>query len=139
MLSALASSPNQLYYLPTTTGIPAADKAKIREWLDWGRANIKYLMVRKDFADWPAPGKLDGSAHVVDDAGLVLWFNSSEQPLEAQFSLSADSIGLARGEHYSVRQQYPLADRMMLAGQGETVRWQVPPQSALVLDVRPAE
>ncbi len=82
MLSALSSSPNQLYYLPTKTGIPDKDKAEIRKWLDWGRKNVEYLKVRKDLPDWPAPGKVDGSAHIVGDRGLVFLFNSGKTPLQ---------------------------------------------------------
>ena len=53
LLSGLSCSPNQLYYLPTKTGIPAADKREMRKWLDWGRKNVEYLKVRKDLPDWP--------------------------------------------------------------------------------------
>ena len=67
LLSALSSSPNQLYYMPTKSGIPDKDKAELRKWLDWGRKNIEYLKVRKDLPDWPAAGKVDGSAHIVGD------------------------------------------------------------------------
>ena len=85
LLSALSSSPNQLYYLPTKTGIPEQDKAEIRRWLAWGRKNIEFLQVRKDLADWPRLGKVDGSAHIRGDRGLVFLFNPSRQPLSTSF------------------------------------------------------
>ena len=72
MLSALSSSPNQLYYLPTKAGIPAQDKAEIRKWLDWGRTNIRYLQVRKDLPQWPEAGKVDGNAHIIGGQGADL-------------------------------------------------------------------
>ena len=56
LLSAMSSSPNLLLYLPTKTGIPEKDVREIRRWLDWGRANSAYLMVRKDLPDWPGRG-----------------------------------------------------------------------------------
>ncbi|MBI3922989.1 MAG: hypothetical protein HY318_16325, partial [Armatimonadetes bacterium] len=59
LLSALSCSPNQLFYLPTKTGLPDKDRAEIRKWLDWGRANIAYLKVRKDLPDWPGADKVD--------------------------------------------------------------------------------
>ena len=94
MLSALSSSPNQIFYLPSQAGIPAADKREIKKWLDWGRANLPYIMVRKDLPDWPAPGKVDGSAHIVGRQGLVFLFNPNKDSLPGEFSLSEESIGL---------------------------------------------
>ena len=94
MLSGLSSSPNQLYYMPTKSGIPEKDKAEIRKWLDWGRKNIAYLKVRKDLPDWPAAGNVDGSAHVVGNQGLVFLFNSGKIPRRGEFSLTEEGIGL---------------------------------------------
>src|SRR5262249_37785594 len=88
LLSAMSMSPELLFYLPTKTGMPAEDKATIRHWLDWGRENIRYLLVRKDLPDWPAADKVDGNAHIVDDRGLIFLFNGADQPLEGSFELS---------------------------------------------------
>jgi hypothetical protein len=139
MLSALSSSPNQLYYLPTKSGIPDEDKAEIRKWLDWGRKNIEYLKVRKDLPDWPTPGKVDGSAHFLGDHGLVVLFNSDKQSLEGQFVLTEESVGLKKKGAFLVTQQYPLSDRQTKAGYGAVVRWPVPPETALILRIQPAE
>ncbi len=139
LLSAFVVSANQLYYLPTRIGIPEADRRTLRHWLDWGRANIRFLMVRKDLPDWPAAGKVDGSAHIVDDQGLIFLFNGGQQPAEGQFALSQQSIGLKRGERFKLRQHYPQADRQLLAKRDETIRWQVNPESAVVIEVLPAE
>ena len=81
----LSSAPNQLFYLPTKGGIPEEDKATLRHWLDWGRAHARHLLVRQDLPDWPAKEKVDGSAHIVEDEGLVFLFNSGKQPLEGEF------------------------------------------------------
>jgi len=110
MLSALSCSPNLLLYLPTKIGIPDEDKAEIRKWLDWGRKNVEYLKVRKDLPDWPAAGKVDGSAHVVGDHGLVLFFNSGKIPLAGEFSLTEQSIGLRGKGAFRVLQEYPPSD-----------------------------
>ena len=94
LLSALSSSPNQTYYLPTQAGIPAEDKREIKKWLDWGRANIDYLFVRKDLPHWPAPGQVDGSAHILGDRGLVFLFNPNAGPASGEFALTAESLSL---------------------------------------------
>ena len=138
LLSALASSPNQLFYLPTKSGIPEKDKAEIRKWLDWGRANIAYLKVRKDLPDWPAADKVDGSAHVVGDRGLVFLFNSGKAKLSGEFSLTEESIGLKGEGNFQVSQEYPASARKSVFASGQAVRWEVPAESAVVLRIQPA-
>lgn len=138
LLSALSSSPNQTYYLPSQAGIPDADKQEIKKWLDWGRKNIDYLMVRKDLPDWPAPGKVDGSAHLVVDRGLVFLFNPNKQALEGRFALSQEEIGLAGKGRFRVAQQYPVSQEQRIRDYGDQVRWSVPPETAVVLEIRPA-
>ena len=130
-------SPNQLYYLPTKTGIPAADKAEIRKWLDWGRKNVAYLKVRKDLPDWPAAGKVDGSAHIVGDRGLVFLFNPSSKPLPGEFALTRESIGLLCEGQFRIAQEYPPLGRTQTASSGETIRWEVAPRTATVLRISP--
>ena len=138
LLSALASSPNQLYYLPTKSGIPEKDKAEMRKWLDWGRKNIEYLKVRKDLPDWPAADKVDGSAHLLGNRGLVFLFNSGKSKLSGEFALTEDSIALKREGTFEVRQEYPASDRKTVSASGQTVRWEVPAESAVVLRIEPA-
>jgi len=138
MLSAMSCSPNQLYYLPTKTGIPDEDKATIRKWLNWGRENAAFHKVRKDLPDWPAASKVDGSAHVCADRGLVFLFNPGKTALDGQFALTEESIGLTCQGTFQVRQDYPESDRSVTARHGETVRWVVPGESAVVLRLGPA-
>jgi hypothetical protein len=130
-------APNQLYYMPTKSGIPEEDKAEIRKWLDWGRKNVDYLKVRKDLPDWPAAGKVDGSAHIVGDQGLILLFNSGKAPLEGQFALTEESIGLAKKGTFLVTQEYPASDRQVRAAYGGKVPWPVPGETAAVLRLQP--
>jgi hypothetical protein len=137
LLSALSSSPNLLFYLPTKTGIPAQDKAEIRNWLDWGRKNIRYLQVRKDLPDWPGAGKVDGSAHICGDRGLVFLFNPDKKALPGEFALTEEAIGLHGQGTFTVTQTYPPGGRSIQAAYGETVRWEVPAQTAVVLQVEP--
>jgi hypothetical protein len=138
MLSALSSSPNQLYYLPTKLGIPDQDKAEIRKWLEWGRQNIRYLQVRKDLPQWPEAGRVDGSAHIVQDNGLIFLFNPNPVPLSGHFRLDRDGLGLTRGRRFEVRQSYPASDAKQQMRLGDDVVWEVPPQTAVVLFLAPA-
>lgn len=137
LLSALASSPNQMYEMPTKTGIPDEDKAEIRQWLDWSRKHIEYLKVRKDLPDWPAPGKADGSAHIVGGRGFVFLFNSNKASFKADFALSEESIGLAGGSAYRISQYYPAVERTTMAKYGEKIHWEVPAETALILEIQP--
>ncbi len=134
LLSALSCSPNLLMYLPARSGIPQADRAEMRKWLDWGRQNIDCLLVRKDLFEWPAPGMVDGSAHLLERGGLIFLFNPNPQPLPGAFALTNEEIGLpASARTVSIRQEYPdIADRVR-ASVGETVRWRVPPESVVIL------
>jgi hypothetical protein len=137
LLSALSSSPNQAFYLPLKTRFPDVDKAEIKKWLDWGRRNVEYLKVRKDLPDWPAADKVDGSAHIIGDRGLVFLFNPSEKPLSGEFALTAESIGLATAGNFKVSQEYPAADREIHAASGQSVRWEIPPKTPVVLRILP--
>ncbi len=139
MLSALACSPNLLLYLPTKTGIPDNDKSEIRRWLDWGRANVEYLLVRHDLFDWPGKGIVDGSAHLRGNRGLIFLFNSSDQEKTAEFALTPESIGFTGFTSVAICQEYPASDRQDICQPGATVRWPVPPETALVLRVAPDE
>lgn len=137
LISALSCSPNLLMYLPTKTGIPEADKAEIRKWLDWGRKHVEYLMVRKDLSDWPAPGKVDGSAHIIGQHGFVFLFNPDKDVREGAFTLSEECIGLGRGGVYRIRQHYPADDRSITARHGDAVRWTLAGETTAILEIEP--
>ena len=139
MLSALSCSPNLLMYLPTKTGIPDADKAEIRKWLEWGRKNVEYLFVRHDLFDWPGLGRVDGSAHFRDDHGIVFLFNPERTAHTAEFDLTPEATGFAGEAPVEVWQEYPASVHRENHAPGATVRWQVPAESAVVLRVAPAE
>ena len=133
LLSAMSCSPNLMIYLPARDGLHERDRNELRKWLDWGRANSRYLMVRKDLPDWPAPGRVDGSAHLVDDAGLIFLFNPNEKPMTGEFALTEESIGLTGAGEFSIAQEHPAPGRTRTARTGETLRWEVPAGTAVVL------
>lgn len=138
MLSALSSSPRQLYYLPTKAGIPTGDKAANRRWIDWGRKNVAYLKVRRDLPQWPAAQNVDGSAHIVGDRGLIFLFNPNPQIMPGKFRLDPQSIGLIKGSRFAVAQLYPPNKQNLLVEMGRETSWNVPPQSAVVLSIHSA-
>jgi hypothetical protein len=133
LLSALSCAPNLLLYLPTKTGIPEQDKAAIRKWLGWGRQNFDYLKVRRDLPDWPGPGRIDGSAHVLEGKGFVFLFNPNRNPLPGRFRLTAEELGLPSGGRIRVAQEYPASERRAEYRYGEAVEWAVPAETAVVL------
>jgi len=136
LLSAISSAPNQTFYLPSRTGIPDQDKRTIKKWLDWGRQNIKYLMVRNDLPDWPQVGKVDGSAHIVEDRGYLFLFNPNPEPVDGSFSMD-ESIGLTTGERFRVTSVYPSQEERADVARGQRVTWSVPAQTAMILEVMP--
>ncbi|MGI8966755.1 MAG: hypothetical protein ACR2H1_11805 [Limisphaerales bacterium] len=137
MLSAISSSPNQIYYLQTKTGIPKADKQTIKHWLDWGGTNVAYLKVRKDLPDWPAAGKVDGSAHIIGQRGLIFLFNPNKEAANGNFVLSTAAIGLEKGKRFVVSQSYPAAEKSLEANWEQTVKWEIPGQSVCILEIAP--
>jgi len=138
LLSALSGSPNLLMNLPAKTGIPESDKQTIKKWLDWARQNVRYILVRKDLPDWPEPGKVDGSAHIIARQGFIFLFNPNDTTLQGEFALSEESIGLKGDGSYQIRQYYPDAEQTQTLSYGQTVRWNVPPRTAIILEIRPA-
>lgn len=139
MLSAISSSPNQIYYLPTKAGIPTADKETIKRWLDWGRTNVEYLKVRKDLPDWPAAGKVDGSAHVIRQRGFIFLFNPNATSATGQFDLSTSAIGLEKGGKFLVSQFYPATGKIAEADWEQSVKWEVPSEAACILEIAPKQ
>jgi hypothetical protein len=138
LLSAISSSPNQLYYMPTKTGIPEEDRAEIRRWLDWGRKNEAYLKVRNDLPGWPAAGRVDGSAHMTGDRGVVFLFNPNPEPASGEFALTTESIGLEASGSLRVEQEYPKSGLYRECEAGQVVQWEVPAESPVVLRISPA-
>jgi hypothetical protein len=137
LLSAMSCSPNLLMYLPTKTGIPEADKAEIRRWLDWGRKNEKYLMVRHDLPDWPASGRVDGSAHIIDDRGLIFLFNPNKQTMRAQFVLNTEWLGVAERKCFVLSQSHPVETAKRTCAWNEMAEWEIAPETATVLELAP--
>jgi hypothetical protein len=82
---------------------------------------------------------VDGSAHIAGDRGLVFLFNSGNVRSTGEFALTEEAIGLKRPGRYRIAQDHPPSDRSADAAFGETVRWQVPAEAAVVLRILPSE
>jgi len=137
LLSALSSTPNLLMYLPAQSGVPEKDQQEIKKWLNWGRTNEKYLLARHDLPHWPAKGKVDGSAHLLGDHGLIFLFNPDQAEQTAEFALTRESTGFAGSVPFEVVQEYPASSRRATHQPGTNVRWSVPAENAVVLRIRP--
>lgn len=110
---------------------------RAESWLDWGRTNTEYLLVRHDLFDWPGKGKVDGSAHLKGDRGLIFLFNPYKSELPVEFALTRESTGFTGKKAVELRQEYPASDRKETFKPGAIVHWQVPAETAMVLEVIP--
>jgi len=55
--------------------------------------------------------------------------------LSGEFTLTADSIGLKGDGLFEIRQEHPDTNQSIRVPYGEVVKWQVPPESAVLLYV----
>jgi hypothetical protein len=94
-------------------------------------------MVRRDLFDWPGPDRIDGSAHIIGDRGLVFLFNAGKQSRTARFALTDEELGLAGRGRFAVSQEHPAGKAARTADYGATVAWEVPAESAVVLRIAP--
>ncbi len=119
------------------------DKAWIRNWLDWTVKNKEYLRHTRTILGQPALGRVDGTASILGDRGYIFLFNPNYKQLPAEFSLD-DSIGLAEGQKFLLKELYPKAGLMLgkpHAGawqRGDAVNLQLDGTSATVFELIPA-
>jgi hypothetical protein len=92
-------------------------------------------MVRKDLKDWPAAGKVDGFAHVIVDHGFVFLFNPNSATRKGDFVLD-DSIGVAKGGQFRITSLHPSHKVKDGLRHGQEVKWEVPPQTAVLLEIK---
>ena len=119
------------------------DRAWMRHWLAWTATNKELLRHTRTILGQPALGKVDGTSAIVGDRGFIFLFNPDARRLSARVPLDA-SVGLTRGERYTLREMHPLAGRRLgkpgegFWRRGDTVTVALDGGSALVLDVTPA-
>jgi hypothetical protein len=110
------------------------DKAWFRKWLDWTDENARYLHALRPIIGPPAAGRVDGTAAVVEDRGIVFLFNPNPGSKEARFKLDG-TIGLAKGEKIMIKELYPEEGRLVGSPQG---LWAFGGEVALTLPGREA-
>jgi hypothetical protein len=119
LLSSIGTAPfhHVVNFIPARdTGEFAAlseeDKAWFRKWLDWTDENARFLHALRPILGPPMAGRVDGTAAIVEDRGLVFLFNPNPGRKEARFRLDA-SIGLVKGERFMIKELYPEEGRLV--------------------------
>jgi hypothetical protein len=122
----------------------SADKAWIRDWLNWTVQNKEYLRHTRTILDQPAIGHVDGTAAIAGDRGFLFLFNPNYKQMSAGFSLDS-TIGLTKGERFLLREVYPQKGRLFgkpntgVWNRGDTVHLQLDGTSATVFELIPEE
>jgi hypothetical protein len=104
-----------------------------RKWMTWADDNIKYLRTRRDLFCPPAPGGLEGSAHIVDGRGFLFLFNPGTDDKIGGVPLS-HLIGLADAG-CRIREIYPQSRDYGVYANGDELLAPVRPKQALILEV----
>jgi hypothetical protein len=117
-------------------------KAWFRKWLDWTDENARFLHALRPIIGPPAAGRVDGTAAIVEDRGIVFLFNPNPGPREARFKLDP-SIGLVKGEKLMIKELYPEEGRLVgspegLWAYGSEVALPLPGREAAVYEIFPA-
>ena len=123
----------------------AADQKWFRDWFDWTDQNMEILRQVKPILGAPQVGRVDGTAAFNGGRGFVFLFNPNYRALSAEFALD-QSIGLSGGDHFTLRQLYPDAEKGRLLAPpgkafwslGDKVALPLTGAGALVLEVSPA-
>ena len=141
LLSSIATAPfhHVINFIPARdpeeyAALSEEDKAWFRKWLDWTDENARFLRALRPIIGPPMAGRVDGTAAVVEDRGLVFLFNPNPGRLEARFKLDA-SIGLTKGERFMIRELHPQEGRLVASADGF---WQYGSEVALPMDGREA-
>ena len=121
------------------------DKKWFRDWLDWTDQNLDVLRNVRPIIGQPMIGRVDGTAAFKGERGFIFLFNPNSRPLPAEFRLD-QSIGLAGGKKFILRQLYPDAEKGRLVVPPQKTHWEfgdkvvlpMPGAEALVLEATPA-
>jgi hypothetical protein len=149
LLSSIATAPfhHVINFIPARdpeefAAFPEEDKAWFRRWLDWTDENARYLHALRPIIGPPMAGRVDGTAAVVEDRGIVFLFNPNPGRKEARFSLDA-SIGLVKGGRFMIKELYPEEGKLVGSAEGlwafgDEVVLPLAGREAAVLEVFPA-
>ncbi len=149
LLSSIATAPfhHVVNFIPARdteefAALSEEDKAWFRKWLDWTDENARFLHALRPIIGPPMAGRVDGTAAIVGDRGIVFLFNPNPGRKEARFRLDA-SIGLVKGERFMIKEIYPEEGRLVgsaegLWAHGSEVVLTMPGREAGVYEVFPA-
>jgi len=118
------------------------DRAFFKGWLDWADENAAYFHALRPIIGPPMAGRVDGTAAIVEDRGLIFLFNPNPGPRTARFKLDP-TIGLLKGDRFMIKEVYPEANRLVgsAAGPwayGSEAAWTLPGREAAVYEIFPA-
>jgi hypothetical protein len=149
LLSSIATAPfhHVVNFIPARdaeefAALSENDKAWFRKWLDWTDENARFLHALRPIIGPPMAGRVDGTAAIVEDRGIVFLFNPNPDRKEARFKLDA-SIGLVKGERFMVKELFPEEGRLIASSEGlwahgSEVVLPLAGRDAAVLEVFPA-
>lgn len=153
LLSSVGTAPfnHTLSYIPARDeaefkAFSATDKAFFRRWLDWTDTHAETLRHLKPIIGPPMIGRVDGTAAIKDNRGFVFVFNPNYRTMEGAFTLDR-SIGLVAAgasTRFVIKELHPSEGRLVgkpaagLWSYGDTVRIDMPPTEAMVLEITPA-
>lgn len=149
LLSSIGTAPfhHVINFIPARdpeefAALSEEDKAWFRRWLDWADENARFLHALRPILGPPMAGRIDGTAAVVEDRGIVFLFNPNPGRREARLKLDA-TIGLTKGERLMIKELYPEDGRLIgsekgLWDRGAEVRIPLAGREACVLEVFPA-
>jgi hypothetical protein len=149
LLSSIGTAPfhHVVNFIPArdteeSAALSEEDKAWFRKWLDWTDENARYLHALRPIIGPPMAGRVDGTAAIVEDRGLLFLFNPNPGPREARFKLDP-SIGLVKGERFMIKELYPEEGRLVGSaegfwGYGADIAMTLPGREAAVYEIFPA-
>jgi hypothetical protein len=152
VISTIATAPFNLVvnFLPARDerefkAFSAADQKWFRDWLDWTDSNLEILRNVKPILGAPQLGRVDGTAAFKDGRGFVFLFNPNYRQFAVELPLD-QSIGLAGGGPFIVKQLYPDAEKGLLLAppngefwkRGDKLPVALAGADALALEISPA-
>ena len=149
LLSSIATAPfhHIVNFIPARdaeefAALSGDDKAWFRKWLDWTDENARFLHALRPIIGPPMAGRVDGTAAIVEDRGIVFLFNPNPGRKEARFKLDA-SIGLLKGGPFMIKELYPEEGRLIASAEGLWIHGSeavlpIAGREATVLEVFPA-
>ncbi len=150
LLSSIATAPfhHIVNFIPArdpdeAKALSEEDIAWFCRWLDWTDENAMFLKNVKPIIGPPVLGRVDGTAAIAEDRGIVFLFNPNPGAAEARFRLDP-SIGLVKGERFALREIHPVEGKLLGSPEGfwsygDEVTLAMPGREATVLEVIPAE